>query len=453
MRKKIFILKYTSLFAAAGFSTCLITGAIKPAYAQQVQSPADQFAKFGQMLADKGITFNSGYVGNWAYNPTGGTKTGGAYAYQFSFGTDLNLGKIIGLKGGYIHAVYSDRDGQNLSLKTINNSVTPQQIYGGGETYHLTVLTYEQKLFADRVNILLGRSTLARYALYDPIYSHFMSNGIDGNPPILAKNTNISSTQVPVWMGMVTIKPTENTYVKFGAEENNPVSTKLPHHGFDFSFAHENGAIGWGELGYQTTFATSDYPSHYDIGVAIDRSPYSYTLYSAATKTLKSGEAYGRSMPYIQFQQMVYRPSLHSHAGLTLFGLASFGPSHLQTVNYNIVGGASYQGAIPSRPNDFIDIMVSNTNYRGRYLNQYYQYRVNVQGSSQQPYHSLIMTEINYDAKVTPWMDVMPNFQYIIHPDGLGFHGYPSHNVKNALVFGLYFNINIASFLGLPAAS
>lgn len=447
MIKKIFDCKQVFAVMGVGFGVASLP--MIPAQAQQAQPVSGQTLTLGQKLAERGVSFQSSYIGNIAANPTGGAKSGNAYAGQVAIGTKLDLEKLIGLPGASVQAVFIDRTGSDLNKMAINNSIGPQAFYGGGETYHLAVLTYTQKLFADKVELMLGRSSLGRYVLTDPIYAHFMSAAIQGTPPVTLKNTNTPSTQTPVWMGMVTLKPTLRTYLSVSVSENNPVTTEPQYHGVDFSFSGENGAIGWLELGYNTNFKTSDYPSRYDIGLVVDRTPYHYPLYLSGHNKLGAGTAYGRTMPYVQLRQMVYRPSLNSEEGLTMFGFAGIGTSHLQAVHYTIGGGASYQGAIPGRPDDFTDFMISDTNYQERYIDQYYQYRVNALQGTQKPYQHMVMMEVNYIARLTPWLNVMPNLQYIVHPDGMGFAAYPKRNLPNAVVVGLEFNINLAGLAGL----
>jgi carbohydrate-selective porin OprB len=63
----------------------------------------------------------------------------------------------------------------------------------------------------------------------------------------------------------------------------------------------------------------------------------------------------------------------------------------------------------------------------------------------------MIMGELNYDFYPTPWFDIMPNFQYIINTDGLGFglKNYPKKNLPNTYIIGLQFQVNWPAVLGL----
>src|ERR1700735_816296 len=109
--------------------------------------------QLGQTLADNGITVSSRYNGEFAANPSGGERQGADFTGELNLGADFDMEKLVGLNGGTIHVLFTDRAGNDLASKAINNSVSVQQIFGGGQTYQLTTFTYEQKLFNDAVDI------------------------------------------------------------------------------------------------------------------------------------------------------------------------------------------------------------------------------------------------------------------------------------------------------------
>lgn len=431
-----------------------LTMAMTAAQAQTASGPEINLAplqQIGQTLAQHGIYLNSSYFGEFAGNPTGGAAQGSDYADQVALGADINLQKLAGWQGGALHIEFTNRDGHSQGADVINNSVATQQIYGGGQTYNLTTFTLEQKLFNNKVDIIGGRTELDQLTLNDPIYCHFQSNAICGQPDIMGKIINSSFWPVSVWGGQVKLSPIQDWTLKVGIADHDPGDSASPHHGFDWGVGKSNGVEIPVELDYQTSFADDSYPRRYDVGVVFDRTPYSYTQYDAVTKELGHDNAYGRTMIYAQAKQMVYRPDMNSQSGLTVFGAVVVGPNDNQVANYNVSGGAVYQGLFASRPADSAGVMVGYTHYRDSYLNQLYQYRVNVLGGTQRPASSLMMMEVDYDAYLTPYLDIMPNFQYIMHPDGLGNRAYPSHNLSDAFVFGLQFNLNIAKLVGLPS--
>ena len=120
-------------------------------------SPVQQMA---QTLADNGVTLNSRYNGEFAANPSGGERQGADFTGELNLGANVDLDKLVGLEGGTIQVLFTDRAGNDLADKAINNSVSVQQIYGGGQTYQLTIFTYEQKLFNDVVDFTVGRTDI-----------------------------------------------------------------------------------------------------------------------------------------------------------------------------------------------------------------------------------------------------------------------------------------------------
>lgn len=447
-------LRLSSAICAA---TALLCGA---AHAQSASASASSteinlspIQKIGNTLADKGIYLNASYFGEYAGNPSGGAAQGSDYADQVAAGADIDLQKLVGWQGGALHIEFTNRDGKNQAADVINNSVATQQIYGGGQSYYLTTFTLEQKLLNGKVDIVAGRTQLDQLALHDPIYCHFQTNATCGQPDIMGKIINASFWPVAIWAGQVIVSPVQDWYFKAGVADHDPGDSATPHHGFNWGLKQSDGAEIPLEIDYQTSFADDAYPRRYDVGVVFDRSPYSYAQYNAASNSMGSKNAYGRTMIYVQAKQMVYRPDMSSERGLTLFGAGIIGPGSHQTASYNITAGGVYQGPFASRPTDSAGFMFGLTHYRSSYIDQLSAYRQNVLGGSQRPASNLVMMEADYDAYLTPWLDVMPNLQYIVNPDGLGSRRYPTHNLSNAFVVGIQFNINIGQLVGLPSQS
>lgn len=424
---------------------------MKPAPQEEVLLPP--VAAFGQAAANKGITFMGTYIGQFASNVSGGEHEGGkAYNYQVYGGVNIDLGKLAGLQGGSILAVMSERSGYALAYKSINNSVGPQGQWGGNQTYHLMILTYKQKLFSDALEVTAGRMSSNLSILpQDKTGTYFMSNADSGGPCYYQYNSNITSTMIPSWMTSVSVRVAHDLRLTEWVTDSIPEQQRPQHHGFDFSFAKSVGAIAVTRLDYKTTFADDEYPRDYGVGLVMDRTPYSYIEYNARSHGLGSGNGYGRYDLYAYGMQAVYKPDPNTHRNLSVYGQFMYGPNAKQTALFQAVAGLVYQGPFASRPLDRVDFMVSDVHYRTRYIDQLYAYRVNGLGGTQRPAQNMIMGELNYDFYPTPWFDIMPNFQYIINTDGLGFglKNYPKKNLPNTYIIGLQFQVNWPAVLGL----
>ena len=429
----------------------IAAGAVALAGGARADDDTGPLSEVGKELAGNGIVLNANYFGEFAANPSGGAKQGTDYADQAALGADIDLQKLMQVYGGSLHIELTNRDGRNLASDTINNSVAAQQIFGGGQTQMLTTLTYEQRLFDDKLDIVAGRTEIDQVALTDPIYCGFQSNAICGQPDIMGKAINASFWPVPVWGADATVKPLQDIYVKGGVFDSTPQEEQPGHNGFDFAFDHSQGVLIPLETGYQTSFDDDAHPRRYDVGVVLDRTPYTYTVFDPVTTSLGTNSARDREMIYFQGKQMVYRPDANAQRGLTVFGALVLGPDSHQPADYNVSAGAVYQGIIDSRPDDKLGVMIGDTHYRSSFLNQLYDFRAAALGGTQRPASDLVMSEINYDYFITKWFDVMPNLQYIVNPDGLGGMAYPKANIQDAFVVGIQFNIDLAMLSGLTS--
>ncbi len=443
--RRIFVSNTSRLALYRSVGACALMAALAaPALAQPVNLGPTPIQQYAQDAYDHGVTFSSGYNGEFATNPSGGERQGSEFTGQISLAADFDLSKLVGLQGGIIHVQFTDRAGNNLASKSINNSVSVQQIYGDGQTYQLSLLSYEQKLFGDLVDLTVGRVDIADSFIVSPFYCDFQSNATCGNPSFLGKDANIGSSYnpVPVWGGHVQVNLTPNLYLKTGIYQGAPNINPDKNHGFDWSTNHSDGFQTAAEIGLHALVPGAAEPDQVDAGVQIDRTHYSAPYYSAATQ-------YGRSIAYVQAQKFVYQPFTNSPEGLYVFAVGMFGLSgSKQPSDFSAEGGAVYQGIIPSRPEDYAGLLVNDVHYDNRFLNYLYAGRI-AAGGSERPASNLIMMELNYTAQLTPWLNLTPNVQYVVNPDGLGGLAYPKSNVKNAFVVGMQFQIDVADLLGL----
>jgi len=383
-----------------------------------------------------------------------GARQGADYAGELNFGATFDMEKLAGITGGSFHVLFTQRHGNNLAAQTINNSVSVQEIYGGGQTAQLTILTYEQKLLNNMVDIEFGRTDLGDSFEVSPFYCDFQSNAICGNPDEMGKVTSTPFYPVSIWGGRVLVTPSPNLYVKAGIYQSDPLTNPGAHHGFDWGTQGSTGFLVPIEAGFKSTPEGAVAPNQYDLGVIFDRTHYTAPYYNAI-----GPEQFGRTAVYAQAQQMVYQPVPGKPQGLYLFGEGMIGASGgKQVSNFQVEAGAIWQGIFPNRPNDNLGVAINDVHYNNRYLNYLYNGVGNLnsrvaQGGTQFPDNNLMMMEIHYAVQVNPWMNVMPNFQYIIHPDGQAFAKYPVANLPNAAVFGVQLFVDLPTLFGIPTKS
>ena len=109
-------------------------------------------------LKNEGWQFQVKGVFEGAWNPSGGDHQSVTGANELGFAALADLGKLIGDDGGSIEANITKRFGANLvDVAGLNSLMQVQEIYGRGDIWRLTQLSFEQNLFNKAVSIEFGR--------------------------------------------------------------------------------------------------------------------------------------------------------------------------------------------------------------------------------------------------------------------------------------------------------
>ncbi|RYC33995.1 carbohydrate porin [Lichenibacterium minor] len=406
----------------------------------------------GTLDFGNGITMLANYTSESAGNPVGGIRQGVRYADQFFFGTDIDLQKLAGVSGAFLHGIFTQRDGHSLSNDLIGNSISVQEIYGGGQTYRLTYLSLEKKLFDDRVDVEVGRIPGQTAFLGSPYYCNFQNNSVCGSPTVAFTDTNFTYFPAPTWAGVLKTQLTDRYFFNVGAYQVAPESTTRADHGVGF-FAPSTGFNVPFELGYATSFKNDPYPRHYGVGAIIDRSTYTDAAFdrqggSPVLTGLPGVQRFGRTAAYGRFDQYLYRPDLASPRGLSVFALAIAGTGGHQVEDYEFELGGVYLGPFASRPLDSLDVVVSTQHYSDIGVAGIRASRIAAGLSTNDIDRQQTFLELNYGIQVAPYARLTPNIQYILGPDQIREPSRPKP-IPDVLVIGAKLSVDLFTLAGL----
>ncbi len=374
-------------------------------------------------LEARGVSLRGGYLSESAANPVGGLSQGFAYAHQVEAGFDLDLGKLLALPGGKLHATFTERTGQSLASQSIGSIISVQEVFGSGQNVRLAELSYEQSLFENRLTAKLGWIHASDDFATSPIYCHFQNNGFCGQIGIVI-NSGFTIFPTGSWGSVVKVGVRDDVYVQAGIYEVNPTLSLAPN-GFKLGTSGATGVIMPGEIGWQPLLGPASLPGHYRMGGYYDTSdaPYLGSPIGGPQSTAR-----GRWGFYLQADQMIYRPSAGSDRGLTAFAVVAYaGPDTALLQSFWQVGFLQ-KGTFAGRDHDTIGLAVNYSRISSQLVAAQTLANATVPASvSVQSAETTI--ELNYRVQLTPWSTLMPNIQYVMQPNAVS-------TIPNALVLG-----------------
>ena len=382
-----------------------------------------------EKLANDGVTMSGSYTTDMVGNPIGGKARGFGYAGSFGLDMNVDIGRHTTLKGlnFYISAVW--RTGTSLSAKKIGNQFPVQQVFGG-QNIRLNELYLKQILLDGDVILKGGRINGGNDFLQSDLYYKFVNNAFDGNPIAIFFNGPFTAYPNATW-GFLFQFRFKRVLAKMAAylAQDNVAENK--YHGFNWSLNSSDGIQLITEWSYQVNQLKGDtgYPGNYRAG-------YFYYTDSSGTKFL-GGHYHGNSGYYFLLDQMIFRHK-NSDRGLTPFVALLFAPKDRNLMPFFISSGLVYKGLFQSRPDDY-------TNFGfiyGKYSTDLREAQRIAQktglmpiptfGNEPQNFEALF--ELNHWFQLSPWLTIVPDIQYILHPRGI-------KGVKNALVIGAQIGI------------
>jgi porin len=308
----------------------------------------------------------------------------------------------------------------------------------------LSEFSWDQSLFDDHVRLLVGRINPTAEFATSEISCSFISNITCAQPFAWYVNTSGVAFPVSTWGARVTLKPTLPTYLRFGVYQDAPYQGEADEHGLDWSTNRSTGVFIPVEVGDQTDFSSARYPFKYDIGGYYDTGSYTVPATSGGIALNRRG----RTGFYAQFQQTVWRPDLSTDHSLTLFGGLLDSTGGYQVYPLSVYAGAYLRGPFASRPNDALGFEAT-----------YVTINKSAQAQVQDTYNSLGMVapddsnqwifEADYKVAIAPGISVVPDAQYVVHPDEIGFSN-PGSGVDHAFIMGVQVAIDLGATLGLP---
>jgi len=383
-------------------------------------------------LQDDGVTLRAHWTTESAGNVSGGKYQTARYTQQLDAGADFDLDKLWGVPDAKIQFTVTDRRGRSLTNDALGNMFSVQELYGAGQNFRLAELNWQQDFLDHKVTMQLGWAPMGDDLARLAAFCNFQNGIICGHANAMTTNSGAHNYPTAQWGARLKVHATPTFYVQAGVYQNNPNAGNHDE-GWNLSFKSDGVIVpvevGWntrpgnplpGDLKFGAYYSSAGAPD-----VRTDVDGLSAGLTGAALEHHD-----GRSGGYFIVDKMVYREGPDSNRGLYLGAMGGVGDAATAKFRDFWIVGGHHQGTFPGRDNDVISFMAASARINPR-LTRYQRDRDSVSPGTVPIQTTETVLEVDYGAKLTPWLTLRPNLQYVMRPNGTG-------QIPDAFVIGLY---------------
>ncbi|MBN8711007.1 MAG: carbohydrate porin [Verrucomicrobia bacterium] len=407
-------------------------------------------------LQDHGVDLFGSYSAEVWGNTTGGLKQATVYTGLMTFGTEVDLEKLVGWKGATVSTTWLWLSGRDASEDLAGNFLTVSNI-AGFNTLRMLEMWFQQNLFDDKLSIRVGQIT-ADSEFLTSTYSSLFLNGTFGWAPSMYTNLPEGGPGYPMGtLGVrVAVNPFDWLTLQSAVFQGNVFAQTANRHGFRWDLDSNNGYFWMNEIQGrwnqgEETFAL---PGEAKFGVWFHTGSFADPYYDEDGIPLADSSSTGIPQDhdwnygfYWVLDQMLFReaPSVvtteglskdgkgvvsknpqtvekPSQQGLGFFGRIAFQPQDRNFLGFYFDTGLVYTGLIPTRDEDRLGV-----GFAYAQLSNGAQDNLELEGST--GVGAEMAVEFSYEAVITPWLSVQPDAQLIINPGG-------TQDLNNAFLVG-----------------
>lgn len=388
-------------------------------------------------------------------NVTGGVHTGFIFEGRLTAGLTVDLDKAVGWTGGQFYADAYLIHGRGLSANNLDNLFTVSSIEANRAT-RLHDLYLQQSSPGNEVSVRLGQIAADDEFIASRYGGNFV-NAMFGWPGLPSNDLPAGGPIYPLSTPGVRVKYAPDAAWTFMSAvfngnpagpptsgNRNPNPQLRDPGGTAFNLNSDVFAIIETSYGFAPDKDTPALPATYKLGAWYHSGKFAdqhldstgLSLASPASSGIPRNHVNDFSV-YAVADQMIWRRPGTADRGIAGFVRAMGAPDDRNLISFYVDGGFNDLGPIDGRDNDIAGIAfaygaISND------LQSLDRDFLAFTGSARPVHDYEAVIELTYQAAITPWWTVQPDFQYVLHPGG--HIPDPSSGktvIGDAIVFGL----------------
>ncbi len=402
-------------------------------------------------LARAGLTFGLQETDEVLGNLTGGIHRGAAYDGLTQMSLQLDTQKAFGWAGGTFNVSALQIHGRNLSADNLGVLQSASGIEAERAT-RLWELWYQQSFLGGQADVKIGQQSIDNEFMVSQ-HALLFVNTVMGWPALPGADLYAGGPAYPLSsLGVrLRVHPTGALTILAGVFDDNPPGGPFANdpQSLDASgtaFGLRTGALFIAEAQYAINQAkdSSGLPGTYKLGFWYDTASFPDQRFDNTGLSLADPASTGVPVThrpnysfYMVADQMVWRAGPHSPRAVGAFVRAMGTPDDRNMISFSVNAGLTLTDPLPGRDSDTFGIGFGLARFSSRAA----ALDRDVGFFSGSPYPvrgSETFLEVTYQAQLTPWWQLQPDFQYFFAPGGgIENPDAPGQRIGNEAVFGL----------------
>jgi porin len=410
-------------------------------------------------LWNYGITFGLQDINEVWGNVSGGIKRGASYDGVTLMSVGLDTQRAFGWSGGTFNISAWNIRGRNISTDNLLNLQTVSGILATPTT-RLWEIWFQQSFLDGQMDVRLGQQSLDQEFMTS-VGSSLFINTMMGWPMVPSADLYAGGPAYPLSSLGVRLRGQlpGGFEVLGGVFQDNPPggpfdadSQLLGSTRWGGNFNLRTGALFIAEVQYalnQPANGEMDYggrasglPGTYKLGFWVDTAPFPSPRFDntgmplavtgGVPLTLRNNfSVYGVA------DQMIWRPAEDSPQAVGVFARLMGAPGDRNLINFSVNAGVTLKAPLPGRDDDTFGVGFGVAKVSPSAAG-FDSDTVAFSGTPMPIRGSEVFIEVTYQAQVTGWWQVQPDFQYVFNPGGgIPNPNNPTQRVGNEAIFGL----------------
>jgi porin len=415
-------------------------------------------------LGRHGVTVQLTDVEEWLGNPTGGFQRGITYDALTTLTVQLDTLKAFGWEGGLANISGLQIRGRSLSQFYLGNLQTVSGI-AATPTTRLWEVWYQQAFLGGKFDVKAGQQSLDQEFMASTGSALYL-NTMMGWPMVPSADLYAGGPAYPLSSLGVRLRGYVGPFTILGGVfQDNPPGGPFADDGqlrgstrWGGNFNLRTGALFIAEVQYalnQPTNGEMDYggrspglPGTYKLGFWFDTASFPDQRFDTTGLSLADPASNGvpgmlrRNFSfYGVMDQVIWQPDPQKSRALGVFIRAMGAPGDRNLINFSVNAGVNLKAPLPGRDDDTFGIGFGITTVSGA-VSGLDRDTAAFGGGFAPVRSSETFIEVTYQAQVTPWLQVQPDFQFIHRPGaGASDPNNPVQRIKDEAVFGVRSNI------------